>query len=132
MVRRPPVLDKIEIQFIPEPSSAVSGLEAGDLDRRSLACDAFRTALHDPDVVCRASPKHEVARRGDEHARPPWDDIDARLAIAKAIDPQGFVDKAFFGLAIAVGAIAPAFGWAYFPPDQVEKPQAFNMDEAGH
>ena len=30
----------------------------------------------------------------------------------------------------AVGAIAPAFGWAYLPPDQVDNPQAFNMEEA--
>ena len=51
------------------------------------------------------------------YARPPWDNINARMAISKAIDRQAFVDSAFFGLAIpAVGAIAPAFGWAYLPP----------------
>jgi ABC-type transport system substrate-binding protein len=65
------------------------------------------------------------------YARPPWDNIDARMAVSKAIDRQAMVDTAFFGLAIpSVGAIAPAFGWAYLPPDQVDNPQAFNLDEA--
>jgi peptide/nickel transport system substrate-binding protein len=65
------------------------------------------------------------------YARPPWDNIDARMAVSKAIDRQAMVDTAFFGLAIpAVGAIAPAFGWAYLPPDQVDNPQAFNLEEA--
>jgi peptide/nickel transport system substrate-binding protein len=65
------------------------------------------------------------------YARPPWDNIDARMAVSKAINRDEFVETAFFGLATpGVGAIAPAFGWAYLPPDQVENPQAFNLDEA--
>ena len=50
----------------------------------------------------------------------------------KAIDKDEFVEKARFGLAQpSHGAIAPAFGWAYVPDDQMtDNPQAFNMDEA--
>jgi peptide/nickel transport system substrate-binding protein len=64
--------------------------------------------------------------------RPPWDNIDARLAVAKAIDKDEFVEKARFGLADpSHGAIAPAFAWAFVPVDELEEnPQAFNLDEA--
>jgi peptide/nickel transport system substrate-binding protein len=63
--------------------------------------------------------------------RPPWDNIDARMAVAKAIDRQRFVETAFFGLAVpAVGPLAPAFGQVYVPAAEVDSPQALDLDEA--
>ena len=45
-------------------------------------------------------------------ARPPWDNPEARMAVAKAIDRDELIETAFFGLATpAIGAIAPGFGF---------------------
>lgn len=64
-------------------------------------------------------------------ARPPWDKLEARMAVAKAVDRQDFVDQAFFNLGVPdVGAIAPAFGWAYLPPEEGENLQDYNLEEA--
>jgi peptide/nickel transport system substrate-binding protein len=128
---RPP-LDKIEIRLVPEPSSAVSGLEAGDLDVIDpFPASAYEQMESNPDVTVVTAPSTTWRGVAMNMARPPWDKIEARTAVAKAMDRQGFVDKAFFGLATpGVGAIAPAFGWAYIPFDQVQTPQAFNLDEA--
>ena len=53
------------------------------------------------------------------------------MAVAKAINREDLIETAFFGLAMpAIGAIAPAFAWAYLSPDETETPQAFNLDEA--
>jgi peptide/nickel transport system substrate-binding protein len=53
------------------------------------------------------------------------------MAVAKAVDRDDLNDKAFFGRAIpSVGFIAPAFGWVYRPPEEVDDRQAFNLDEA--
>lgn len=125
-------LDKIQIRLVPETSSAVSGLEAGDLDVIDpLPATAFEQLSSNPDVVIVQAPSTMWRGLAMNINRPPWDNIDARMAVAKALDKQGFVDKAFFGLATpGVGAIAPAFGWAYIPFDQVQTPQAFNLDEA--
>jgi peptide/nickel transport system substrate-binding protein len=125
-------LDSVQIQLIPEASSAVSALEAGDVDLIDPApATLFEQLSATPGVVVVEGPSTSWRGVVMNYARPPWDDINARMAISKAIDRQAFVDTAFFGLAIpAVGAIAPAFGWAYLPPDQVENPQAFNMEEA--
>ena len=127
-----PYLDAVEIQLIPEASSAVSALEAGDVDLIDPApATLFEQLASNPDVVVVEGPSTSWRGVVMNYARPPWDDIDARMAVSKAIDRQAFVDTAFFGLAIpSVGAIAPAFGWAYLPPEEVENPQAFNMEEA--
>jgi peptide/nickel transport system substrate-binding protein len=53
------------------------------------------------------------------------------MAVAKAINRDDLVATAFFGLGTpGIGAIAPAFGWAYIPPEDAENPQAFNIEEA--
>ena len=127
-----PYLDAVEIRLVPEPSSAVSALEAGDVDLIDPApATLFEQLAANPDLVVVEGPSTSWRGVVMNYARPPWDDINARMAISKAIDRQAFVDTAFFGLAIpAVGAIAPAFGWAYLPPEEVDNPQAFNMEEA--
>ncbi len=127
-----PHLDTIDIQLIPEPSSGVSALEAGDIDLIDPApATLFEQLAANPDLIVVEGPSTSWRGVVMNYARPPWDNIDARMAVSKAIDRQAMVETAFFGLAIpAVGAIAPAFGWAYLPPDQVENPQAFNLEEA--
>src|SRR5690606_14524750 len=55
----------------------------------------------------------------------------ARMAVAKAIDNEDLIARAFFGHGTpSVGPLAPAFGWVYIPPDEVDNPQAFDLDEA--
>jgi ABC-type transport system substrate-binding protein len=62
-------------------------------------------------------------------ARPPWDNPDARMAVAKAIDREDLIKRAFFGRGTpGIGPIAPAFGWVY--QEDAENPQEFNLDEA--
>ena len=127
-----PNLDKIELRLVPEASSAVSGLEAGDLDVIDpVPTSSVEQLKGNPDVTIVASPSTMWRGVVMNYARPPWDNIDARMAVSKAIDRQSFVDKAFFGLATpSVGAIAPAFGWAYKPPEEVDNPQGFDLDGA--
>lgn len=127
-----PYLDTVDIQLIPEPSSGVSALEAGDLDLIDPApATLFEQLVANPDLIVVEGPSTSWRGVVMNYARPPWDNIDARMAVSKAIDRQAFVDTAFFGLAIpSVGAIAPAFGWAYLPPEEVENPQGFNLEEA--
>ncbi|MER3439085.1 MAG: hypothetical protein C4346_16690, partial [Chloroflexota bacterium] len=45
---------------------------------------------------------------------------------------EDLVQKALFGLATpAIGPIAPAFAWAYIPPDQAPpSPQAYDLEAA--
>ena len=125
-------VDKVVVQLVPEPSSQVSGLEAGDLDFIDPAPTSAIPQLRDnPDFTFVEAPGTNWRGLVMNEARPPWDKLEARMAVSKAVDRQDFVDKAFFGLAVpGVGAIAPAFGWAYLPPEEVENPQDYNLEEA--
>ncbi len=127
-----PLLDKVVVQLIPEPSSRISALEAGDVDMLDIvpSIGAEQIKANDQFTYVEA-PGTNWTGLTMSYARPPWDNPVARMAVSKAIDRQDFVDRAFLGLATpAVGPLAPAFAWVYRPPEEVENPQAFNLDEA--
>src|SRR5215216_6017314 len=127
-----PFLDAIDVTIITEPSSRISALEAGDVDMLDIVPAIGVAQLQEnPDLTLVQSPGTSWLGLAMNFARPPWDNPEARMAIAKAINRAELIETAFFGLSQpAIGAIAPAFGFAYIPPDQTETPQAFNLDEA--
>jgi peptide/nickel transport system substrate-binding protein len=127
-----PLLDKVVVQLVAEASTLVSALEAGDVDMVDIVplIGYDQLAANDEVTLVEAAGTNWEALTMNQ-ARPPWDNVDARMAVAKAIDRDDVNDKAFFGRAItSVGFIAPAFGWVYRPPEEVDDPQAFNLDEA--
>lgn len=127
-----PLLDKVIVQLVAEPSTLVSALEAGDVDMVDivpLIGYERLTAIDDLTMVEAAGTNWYGLTMN--YTRPPWDNPDARMAVAKAIDFEDMNQKAFFGRAIeGVGPLAPAFGWVYMPPEDVDNPQSFNLDEA--
>jgi peptide/nickel transport system substrate-binding protein len=127
-----PLLDKVVVQLVAEASTLVSALEAGDVDMVDIVplIGYDQLAANDEVTLVEAAGTNWEALTMNQ-ARPPWDNVDARMAVAKAIDRDDVNDKAFFGRDItSVGFIAPAFGWVYRPPEEVDDPQAFNLDEA--
>jgi peptide/nickel transport system substrate-binding protein len=127
-----PLLDSIEVTLIPEPSSRVSALEAGDVDMLDIVpAIGFEQLSQNPDFTIFQGPGTSWTGLAMNYNRPPWDNPDARMAVAKAINRNDLVATAFFGLGTpGIGAIAPAFGWAYIPPEDAENAQAFNLEGA--
>lgn len=128
---RPP-LDAIEVSVIPEVSSRMSALQAGDIDMLDIvpAIGVDQLAGDDTFTIVEAPGTNWWGLRMNLN-RPPWDNLDARMAVAKAIDREDFNRKAFLGKVVeCVGPIAPAFGWAYQDPDSIENPQAYDLEAA--
>jgi peptide/nickel transport system substrate-binding protein len=128
-----PYVDRIKVTIIPEPSSMISALEAGDVDMLDIVpAQGVEQLRGNPDIVLVEAPGTNWIGLAMNYARPPWDNIDARMAVAKAINREDLVQKALFGLATpAIGAIAPAFAWAYLPPDKAPpSPQAYDLEAA--
>ena len=127
-----PYLDAINVTIIAEPSSRISALEAGDVDMLDIVpAIGVAQVEQNPDITLVQTPGTSWLGLAMNYARPPWDNPEARMAVAKAIDRQALIDTALFGLANpAIGAIAPAFAWAYVSPEEQETPQTFNLDEA--
>jgi peptide/nickel transport system substrate-binding protein len=110
-----PLLDKVVVQLVAEASTLVSALEAGDVDMVDIVplIGYDQLAANDEVTLVEAAGTNWEALTMNQ-ARPPWDNVDARMAVAKAIDRDDVNDKAFFGRAItSVGFIAPAFGCVY-------------------
>jgi peptide/nickel transport system substrate-binding protein len=127
-----PLLDSIEVTIIAEPSSRISALEAGDVDMLDIVPTiGVAQLMENPDFTLVQTPGTSWNGLAMNYKRPPWDNPDARMAVAKAIDRAALIETAFFSLATpSIGAIAPAFAWAYIPPEETETPQAFNLEEA--
>lgn len=127
-----PFLDSIVVSLIPEPSSRASALEAGDINFMSdLPTTQYEVVAASDLFTVIGAPGTNWVSLVINHARPPWDSVDARMAVAKAVDVEEFNNVAFLGLAVpSTSAIAPAFGWVYQPFEEVDTPQAFNLDEA--
>jgi peptide/nickel transport system substrate-binding protein len=128
---RPP-LDKVIVQLVAEPSTLVSAMEAGDVDMVDIVpLIGYEQIAAIEDITMVEAAGTNWYGLTMNYARPPWDNPDARMAVAKAIDFDDLNKKAFFGRAIqSVGPLAPAFGWVYKSPEEVENPQAFNLEEA--
>lgn len=126
-----PLLDRIVIQIIPEPSSQTSALEAGDVEMLNIVDETGVEQIQsNGDLVLVQAPGTSWAGLTMNFNRPPWDDIRARMAVSKAIDRVDYVERTFFGLATpGHSAIAPAFGWVYHEDDP-ENPQAYDLEEA--
>ena len=127
-----PFLDAIEVSLIAEPSSRVSALEAGDVDMLDIVPAVGASQLREnPDLTLIEVPGTNWIGLTMNYARPPWDNVDARMAVAKAIDRADLIEKGLFGLADpGAGAIAPAFAWAYEGTDLATSPQAFDLEAA--
>lgn len=127
-----PLLDRIVVRIIAEPSSRISALEARDIDMLDIVpATGMEQIRQNGEIAVVEAPGTNWWGLSMNRNRPPWDNPDARMAVAKAINRQELIDKAFFGLAVpSIGPIAPAFGWAYRPPEEVDNPQAFNLEEA--
>jgi peptide/nickel transport system substrate-binding protein len=127
-----PFLDGIDVTIIAEPSSRISALEAGDVDMLDVVPPlGYAQLSENPDITLVEMPGTSWLGLAMNFARPPWDNPDARMAVAKALNRDDLIRTADFGLpAPAIGAIAPAFAWAYLPPEETTTPQAFNLDEA--
>ncbi|HEU5422912.1 MAG TPA: ABC transporter substrate-binding protein, partial [Nitrolancea sp.] len=109
-----PLLDKIVVKFIPEPSSQVNALAAGDIDAMNQVPAQGYAQLEGNDKVSvlKVHGTNWIAVQFNT-ATAPFSNQDARMAIAKGIDRDQFIKTALFGLAEpSVGAIAPAFAWA--------------------
>jgi peptide/nickel transport system substrate-binding protein len=127
-----PLLDKVIVQLVAEPSTLVSALEAGDVDMVDIVpLIGYEQLAGNDELTLVEAAGTNWEGLAMNYARPPWDDPNARMAVAKAIDRDDLNQRAFFGRSIpSVGPLAPAFGWVYRPPEEVENPQAFNLDEA--
>ena len=100
-----PPLERATFRFISDPSAAFAAVLAGDVD--------VFTGYPAPENLAQfeADPNYQVIVGSTEgetilamnNARPPFDDVLVRQAVAHAIDRQAIIDGAMFGYGTPVG-----------------------------
>lgn len=104
-----PFVDSIEFRVIPDESSVLSGLKAGEIHLAPLTDPVIVLQASDPLVVYRtpALSYHVLMLNGD---REPMTDVKVRQAISCAVNRQEVIDSAALGEGAVTGPITiPAY-----------------------
>lgn len=96
----PPKVSGLTLRFIPEKSTALSALQAGEIDWTDSIPTQRVNQLRDDDTINLAVvPSNDYWYLALNEAREPWDDVRVRQAIAYAIDREAIVTATSYGTA---------------------------------
>lgn len=96
----PPKVSGVTFRFIPEKSTALSALQAGEIDWTDSIPTQRVNQLRDDDTINLAVvPSNDYWYLALNEARKPWDDVRVRQAIAYAIDRDAIVTATSYGTA---------------------------------
>jgi len=124
-----PYLDELVMNIVPDPTVQVAALKAGDVDLIYLPVREVGNFLDNPKYNVNTFEGGGVSFLLSYNlAKPPMDNINLRLAIAHAINPEGIIKAVYFGRALpAKGGMWPNGAWAYDPT--VPRP-SYNLAKA--
>ncbi|WP_281193609.1 ABC transporter substrate-binding protein [Halorubrum sp. F4] len=127
-----PYLDGVDVSLIPEPGTVVNTLQSGDIQFTNLLPLGNINEVEDsPDAGVSSTIGNTWAGVIFNHAREPFDALETRLGIAKAIDNEAFVESAYFNYGVAnPGVFSPSPEWIWREPDEKPDDQAYAPEEA--
>ncbi|MCV7281374.1 ABC transporter substrate-binding protein [Mycolicibacterium flavescens] len=97
-----PPIPGVTFRFISEPSTALSALQAGEIDWTDSIPPQRVTQLRDDDSLHLAvTASNDYWYLALNEARPPWDDVRVRRAVAYGIDRDAIVAATTYGTAAA-------------------------------
>ncbi|MFC5136104.1 MULTISPECIES: ABC transporter substrate-binding protein [Haloferacaceae] len=127
-----PYLDGVDVSLIPEPGTVVNTLQSGDIQFTNLLPLGNISEVEDsPDAGVSSTIGNTWAGVIFNHAREPFDALETRLGIAKAIDNEAFVESAYFNYGVAnPGVFSPSPEWIWREPEEKPDDQAYAPEEA--
>ncbi|MCV7369966.1 ABC transporter substrate-binding protein [Mycolicibacterium duvalii] len=97
-----PSLTGVTFRFISEPSTALSALQAGEVDwTDSIPPQRVSQLTEDESLTVAVTPSNDYWYLALNQARAPWNDVRVRQAIAYAIDRDAIVAATSYGTAQA-------------------------------
>jgi peptide/nickel transport system substrate-binding protein len=117
----PPKIPGVTFQFIPEPSTALSALQAGEIDwTDSVPTQRVAQLRNDDSIHLAVTPSNDYWYLALNEAKPPWNDPRVRQAIAYAIDRKAIVQATSYGTAVANQLAIPEGNPWYAPYDKYD------------
>jgi peptide/nickel transport system substrate-binding protein len=130
-----PKVPGVTFRFISEPSTALSALQAGEIDwTDSIPTQRVAQLKNDDSIKLAVTPGNDYWYLALNEAREPWKDARVRQAIAYAIDRKAIVQATSYGTATANQLAIPQGNRWYTPYDtyryDIEKAKSL-LAEAG-
>jgi peptide/nickel transport system substrate-binding protein len=98
----PPAISGVTFRFIPEASTALSALQAGEIDwTDSIPKQRVDELKGDDSITLDVTPSNDYWYLTLNEARKPWNDVRVRQAIASGIDRDAIVQATSYGTATA-------------------------------
>jgi peptide/nickel transport system substrate-binding protein len=114
-----PKVPGVTFRFISEPSTALSALQAGEIDwTDSIPTQRVAQLKNDDSIKLAVTPSNDYWYLALNEAREPWKDPRVRQAIAYAIDRKAIVQATSYGTAAANQLAIPAGNPWYTPYDK--------------
>ena len=130
-----PAIDGVTYRFVPDPTVALTNLQAGEVHwTDNLPVQQVNSLKDSTDIVVESVPSNDYFYFAQNQAREPYSDVRVRQALAWAIDRDAIVQAAWFGNAAAnQTAIPSTSGWYYdYAPYTRDLDQASALlEEAG-
>src|SRR6185312_2080929 len=109
-----PKVSGVVFRFIPEKSTALSALQAGEIDwTDSIPTQRVNQLSDDDSVNLAVVPSNDYWYLALNEARKPWNDVRVRQAIAYAIDRDAIVAATSYGTAADNELAIPKGGFWY-------------------
>jgi peptide/nickel transport system substrate-binding protein len=128
-------LDGVEFRFVSEPTVALTNLQGGQVQwTDNLPPQQVESLRGSDDLTVEAVPSNDYWYFAANQARPPFDDVRVRRAMALAIDRDEITEAATFGLATPNQTAIPEtsrFHLDFAPFDRDPDEARRLLDEAG-
>lgn len=112
----PPKVPGVTFRFISEPSTALSALQAGEVDwTDSIPTQRVSQLEGDDSLSLAVTPSNDYWYLALNNAKPPWNDVRVRQAVAYGIDRDAIVAATSYGTA-ALNQLAIPEGNPWFTP----------------
>jgi peptide/nickel transport system substrate-binding protein len=113
-----PKVPGVTFQFISEPTTALSALQAGEIDWTDIIPPQRVEQLRNDDSIhLSVTPSNDYWYLALNETRPPWNDVRVRRAIAYAVDRQAIVQATSYGTSTANQLAIPEGNPWYAPYD---------------
>ncbi|GJF18386.1 ABC transporter substrate-binding protein [Mycolicibacterium cyprinidarum] len=127
----PPRIPGVTFRFISEPSTALSALQAGEIDwTDSIPTQRVKQLENDDSLTLAVTPSNDYWYLALNEARAPWNDVRVRRAIAYAIDRGAIVQATSYGTAAANQLAIPEGNPWYTPYDRYREDGDKGLDKA--
>lgn len=110
-----PPVKNLDLRIIPDPSTNLIMLQAGQLDWNLVAPVQWSLLRGRPHLKFVRVPTAVIAGIAINVTHPPLDDVRVRRAIAMSVDRAGITRRITLGQYAVTDMLQPQFSWAYDP-----------------